>query len=59
MLHVLWNWKFAQNLIGTEKMQARKFHDGLQPHLRNQVVCLQIDTFQKFVDVASIAEAKQ
>ncbi|KAF5445214.1 hypothetical protein F2P56_034280 [Juglans regia] len=51
--------RFALHLIGTEKMQARKFQDGLQPRIQNQVACLRIENFQVLVNVASIAEAEQ
>ncbi|KAF5443101.1 hypothetical protein F2P56_035689 [Juglans regia] len=51
--------RFAPHLIGTEKMQAKKCQDGLQPRIRNQVACLRIENFQELVNLASITEAEQ
>ncbi|KAF5459644.1 hypothetical protein F2P56_019576 [Juglans regia] len=49
---------FAPHLIGTKKMQARKFQDGLQPRIWNQIAWLQIKNFQELVNVVSIAEVE-
>ncbi|XP_035545679.1 uncharacterized protein LOC118348309 [Juglans regia] len=51
--------RFAPHLIGIEKIQAKKFQDGLQPRIRNQVACLQIENFQELINLAFIVEAEQ
>ncbi|KAG6676615.1 hypothetical protein I3842_15G160600 [Carya illinoinensis] len=48
--------KFAIHLIATEEMQAERFQEGLRQQIRRQVACLQIQSFQRLVEVASIAE---
>ncbi|KAF5471874.1 hypothetical protein F2P56_008638 [Juglans regia] len=50
--------RIAPHLISMQNMQVRKFQDGLQPRIRNQVAFLQIENFLELVNVASIAEAE-
>ncbi|XP_041011297.1 uncharacterized protein LOC121255072 [Juglans microcarpa x Juglans regia] len=38
---------------------SKKFQDGLQSRIQNQVACLQIGNFQELVNMASITEAEQ
>ena len=51
--------RFAPHLIATEEMRAKLFQEGLRPQIRRQVACLEIQNFQRLVDVASIAERER
>ncbi|KAF5469513.1 hypothetical protein F2P56_013578, partial [Juglans regia] len=51
--------RFAPHLIATEEMRAERFQEGLLPQIRRQVACLEIQNFQRLVNVASIAEREQ
>ncbi|KAF5445020.1 hypothetical protein F2P56_034103 [Juglans regia] len=51
--------RFAIHLIATEELRAERFQEGLRPQIRRQVACLQIQNFQRLVEVASIAEQER
>jgi hypothetical protein len=48
--------RFATNLIPDEESKAERFENGLNPRIKERVMCLEIKDYVRLVDVASIAE---
>jgi hypothetical protein len=48
--------RFAANLIPDEETKAERFENGLNPRIRERVVCLEIKDYARLVEVASLAE---
>jgi len=48
--------KFGLNLIPDEESKAERFENGLNPRVKERVMCHEIRNFVKLVDIASIAE---
>jgi uncharacterized paraquat-inducible protein A len=48
--------RFAANLIPDEETKAERFENGLNPRIRERVICLEIKEYARLVEVASLAE---
>jgi hypothetical protein len=48
--------RFAANLIPDEETKAERFENGLNPRIRERVICLEIKDYARLVEVASLAE---
>ncbi|XP_062166984.1 uncharacterized protein LOC133873276 [Alnus glutinosa] len=48
--------RFAANLIPDEERKAKRFENGLNPRIRERVICLEIKEYARLVEVASLAE---
>jgi len=48
--------RFGLNLIPDEESKAERFENGLNPRIKERVMCHEIRNFVKLVDIASIAE---
>jgi hypothetical protein len=48
--------RFAANLIPNEESKAERFGNGLNPHIKERVICLKIKDYARLVEVASLAE---
>ncbi|XP_062170374.1 uncharacterized protein LOC133876106 [Alnus glutinosa] len=48
--------RFAANLIPDEESKAERFENGLNPRIRERVICLEIKDYARLVEVASLAE---
>jgi hypothetical protein len=48
--------RFAANLIHDEETKAERFENGLNPRIKERVICLEIKDFAKLVEVASLAK---
>jgi hypothetical protein len=48
--------KFAANLISDEESKAERFKKGLNPRIKERVICLEIKDYAKMVEVALLAE---
>jgi hypothetical protein len=48
--------RFAANLIPEEETKAERFENGLNPRIRERVICLEIKEYARLVEVASLVE---
>jgi len=48
--------RFGLNLIPDEESKAERFKNGLNPRIKERVMCHEIKDFVKLVDIASVAE---
>ncbi|XP_062170953.1 uncharacterized protein LOC133876716 [Alnus glutinosa] len=48
--------RFAANLIPDEETMAERFENGLNPRIRERVICLEIKDYARLVEVASLAK---
>jgi hypothetical protein len=48
--------RFGQNLILDEESKVEHFENGLNPHIKERVMCHEIRNFVKLVNIASVAE---
>jgi hypothetical protein len=48
--------RFAANLIPDEESKAERFENGLNPLIKERVICLEIKVFARLVEVASLAK---
>ncbi|XP_062151921.1 uncharacterized protein LOC133860306 [Alnus glutinosa] len=48
--------RFAANLIPDKETKVERFENGLNPHVRERVICLEIMEYARLVEVASLAE---
>jgi hypothetical protein len=48
--------RFAANLILDEETKVERFENGLNPCIRERVICLEIKEYARLVEVASLAE---
>jgi hypothetical protein len=48
--------RFAVNLIPDEESKAERFENGLNPRIKERVICLEIKDFARLVEVALLAE---
>jgi hypothetical protein len=48
--------RFAANLIPDEESKAERFENGLNPRIKERVICLEIKDYARLVEVASLAE---
>jgi hypothetical protein len=48
--------RFAANLILDEESKAEQFENGLNPRIKERVICLEIKDYARLVEVASLAE---
>jgi hypothetical protein len=48
--------RFATNLIPDEESKAERFENGLNPCIKEIVICLEIKNYARLVEVASLAE---
>jgi hypothetical protein len=48
--------RFAANLIPDEETKAERFENGLNPRIRERVICLEIKEYARLVEVTSLAE---
>jgi len=48
--------RFGLNLIPDEETKAERFENGLNPRIKEIVMCHEIRNFAKLVDIASVAE---
>jgi hypothetical protein len=51
--------RFVANLISDEETKAERFENGLNPRIRERVICLEIKDYVRLVEVASLAERKK
>lgn len=48
--------RFGLNLIPDEESKAERFENGLNPRIKERVMCHEIRNFVKLVDIPSVAE---
>jgi hypothetical protein len=48
--------RFGLNLIPDEESKVERFENGLNPRIKERVMCHEIRDFVKLVDIASVAE---
>jgi len=48
--------RFAANLIPDEESKAERFENGLNPRIKEMVICHEIKDYTKLVEIASLAE---
>jgi hypothetical protein len=48
--------RFVANLILDEETKAERFENGLNPRIRERVICLEIKDYARLVEVALLAE---
>jgi hypothetical protein len=48
--------RFAANLIPDEESKAERFENGLNPRIKEIVICLEIKDYARLVEVASLTE---
>jgi hypothetical protein len=48
--------RFAANLIPDEESKTKRFENGLNPRIKEMVICLEIKDYARLVEVASLAE---
>jgi hypothetical protein len=48
--------RFGLNLIPDEESKAERFGNGLNPHIKERVMCHEIGNLVKLVDIASVAK---
>jgi hypothetical protein len=48
--------RFTTNLIPDEESKAERFENGLNPRVKERVMCHEIKDYARLVEVASIAE---
>jgi hypothetical protein len=48
--------RFAANLIPDEESKAEWFENGLNPHIKERLICLEIKDYARLVEVVSLAE---
>jgi len=50
--------RFTANLIPDEESKAERFENGLNPHIRERVICSEIKDYARLVEVATLAERR-
>jgi hypothetical protein len=48
--------RFAANLIPDKESKAERFEHGLNPSIKERVICHEIKDYARLVEVASLAE---
>jgi hypothetical protein len=48
--------RFAANLISDKELKAERFENGLNPWIKERVICLKIKEYARLVEMASLAK---
>jgi hypothetical protein len=48
--------RFAANLIPDEESKAERFENGLNPRIKERVICHEIKDYARLVEVSSLTE---